>query len=324
LPFALACFRRLRRTSWNTAPMMNLGAVLTAIVTPFDSEGRVNEDAFVALMRHLAANGSDGFVIAATTGEAPTLTDDEQLGLIELAMRERPAGKSIVAGTGTNDTRHAVQLTERATELGVDATLSVTPYYNRPSPLGLRRHYEAIAAATDRPMLLYNIPARTATNIPPDLLAELAQIEHIEGVKQANAAELQPIDGLQLYAGDDNTFARTLDMGGAGGILVSSHIVGNEMRRMVDEPQRRGEIDASLRDVYETLFLAPSPTCTKAALNLLGHEVGAPRLPLVQATARELEAVRAMLARHGLLDGADGSSSSTAGASAPPVQAPTA
>jgi 4-hydroxy-tetrahydrodipicolinate synthase len=301
--------------------MMNLGAVLTAIVTPFDAQGRVNEAAFVALMRHLGDNGSDGFVVAGTTGEASTLTDEEQLNLIGLAARERPPGKSIVAGTGTNDTRHAVHLTERASELGADAMLSVTPYYNKPSRLGLKRHYEAIAKATDKPIVLYNIPGRTATNIPPDLLAELAQIDGVEGVKQANAAELQPVEGLELYAGDDGTFARTLDMGGAGGILVASHVVGNEMRRMVDEPERRAEIDSSLRDVFQTLFLTASPTCTKAALNLLGHNVGGLRLPLVEATEEEREAVRSMLLRHGLLDGEQAASPSAAGAPAPPVQA---
>src|SRR5437588_1037748 len=282
--------------------MINLGAILTALVTPFDAEGRVNDEGFVSLMHHLANNGSDGFVVAGTTGEASTLTDEEQLALIALAVSERPAGKSIVAGTGTNDTRHAVHLTERATELGADAMLSVTPYYNKPSPLGLRRHYEALAAATDKPTLLYNIPGRTATNMPPELLAELAQIDGIEGVKQANADELQLIDGLAVYAGDDGTFARTLDMGGAGGICVASHIVGPEMRRMVDEPERRAEIDASLRDVYETLFLTANPICVKAALNMLGHRVGGLRLPLVDADEGEKEAVRAMLERHGLLE----------------------
>jgi len=283
--------------------MIDLGAVLTAIVTPFDAEENLNEDAFVALMRHLAASGSDGFVVAGTTGEASTLTDSEQLALIELAVAERPHGKTIVAGTGTNDTRHAVLLTERASALGVDAVLSVTPYYNKPSPAGLLRHYEAIAAASAVPVLLYNIPGRTATNMGPELLAELGQIDGIEGVKQANAGELQLIDALALYAGDDGSFARVLDMGGAGGILVASHIVGNDMRRMVDEPERREEIDASLRDVYETLFLTASPTCTKAALNLLGHDVGGLRLPLIEADEHELEAVRAMLIRHELLPG---------------------
>jgi len=282
-------------------PMSGLGTILTAIVTPFDTEGKVNEESFVALMHHLAENGSDGFVVAATTGEASTLTDDEQLGLIALAVAERPPGKTIVAGTGTNDTRHAVFLTERATELGADAVISVTPYYNRPSPRGLIRHYEAVAAATDKPVLLYNIPSRTCTNIGPELLARLAQIDGIEGVKQANADELQLIDGLDVYAGDDSSFARTLDIGGAGGVTVASHIVGNEMRRMVDEPEHRAEIDASLQDVYGTLFLTSSPTCTKAALNLLGHNTGGVRLPIVEATEEETAEVRAMLERHGLL-----------------------
>jgi 4-hydroxy-tetrahydrodipicolinate synthase len=281
--------------------MSALGTILTAIVTPFDERGRVNDASFVALMRHLAENGSDGFVVAGTTGEASTLSDAEQLALIELAVAERPPGRSIIAGTGTNDTREAVHLTERASELGVDAVLSVTPYYNRPSPLGLRRHYEAVAAATDKPILLYNIPSRTGTNIPPDLLAELARIDGITAVKQANPDELQPIEGLDIYAGDDASFLRTLQIGGAGVISVASHVVGNEMRRMVEEPERRDEIDASLRDVYETLFITSNPTPTKAALNLLGHDVGGLRLPLVEATAEETEAVRAMLARHGLL-----------------------
>ncbi len=283
------------------AGMANLGTILTAIVTPFDAQLRVDEEAFVALMNHLSDNGSDGFVVAATTGEAATLTDEEQLALIELAVAECPPGKTIVAGAGTNDTRHAVFLTERASALGPDAIISVTPYYNRPSPLGLKRHYEAVAAATDKPILLYNIPIRTGTNIGPELLAELAQIEHIEGVKQANADELQLIDGLEVYAGDDSSFARTLDIGGAGGVAVASHVVGNEMRQMVEEPENRAVIDASLQDVYKTLFLTSSPTCTKAALNLLGHNVGGVRLPIVEATPEELEAVRAMLVRHGLL-----------------------
>jgi len=289
--------------------MANLGTILTAIVTPFDAQLRVDEEAFVALMHHLAAHGSDGFVVAATTGEAPTLTDEEQLALIELAITERPTGKTIVAGAGTNDTRHAVLLTERASALGPDAIISVTPYYNRPSPLGLKRHYEAVAAATDRPIMLYNIPSRTGINIGPELLAELAQIEHVDAVKQANAEELRRIEGLDLYAGDDSSFARTLDIGGAGGVCVASHIVGDEMRRMVEEPENRAAIDASLQDIYKTLFLTSSPTCTKAALNLLGHNVGGVRLPIVEATPEEFEAVRAVLVRHGLL------------ASTPPAQA---
>lgn len=280
--------------------MSGLGAILTAIVTPFDERGNVDEQSFVALMHHLAAHGSDGFAVCGTTGEAATLTDEEHLGLIDLAVRERPPGTTIVGGTGSNDTRHAIHLTEKATELGVDATLIVTPYYNRPSPRGITRHYEALSHATDKPIVLYNIPSRTGTNMSPELLARLAQIEHVDAVKQANAAELQQIDGLELYAGDDSSLARVLDLGGAGGICVASHIVGDEMRRMVDEPEQRAEIDASLRDVYETLFLTASPTCTKAALNMLGHRVGGLRLPLIEACEHELAEVRAMLERHGL------------------------
>lgn len=303
--------------------MAELGAVLTAIITPFDERTlEIDEGAFVALMHHLAEHGSDGFVVAGTTGEASTMTDEEQLRLIELALAERPEGKTIIAGTGTNDTREVVYLTERATELGVDGTLVVTPYYNKPSRLGITRHYEAVAKGTDKPILLYNIPGRTATNMPPDLLAELAQIEHIDGVKQANGEELQLIDGMELYAGDDSLFARTLDLGGAGGILVASHLVGDQMRRMVEEPESRAEIDASLRDIYSTLFMTASPTCTKAALNLLGFNAGGLRLPLVAATEQELAVVRELLVRHGLL-GDDGHSQH-AGAAAPSAQAHTA
>jgi 4-hydroxy-tetrahydrodipicolinate synthase len=279
----------------------DLGVIVTAIVTPFDDELNVDEEAFVDLMHHLAEHGSDGFVVCGTTGEAATLTDEEHLGLIELAVNERPDGATIIAGAGSNDTRHAVHLTQRSTELGADAILSVTPYYNRPNRRGLIRHFEEVARATDRPVLLYNIPSRTGTDMPNDLLAELAQIEHIEGVKQANDDNLALVDGLQVYAGNDGTLAQTLDMGGAGGILVASHVVGDEMRRMVDEPENRDAIDASLRDVYDTLFMTANPICVKAALNLLGHHVGGLRLPLVEADETECEAVRGMLDRHGLL-----------------------
>lgn len=281
--------------------MEELGSIITAIVTPFDEQLRVDEDAFVSLMAHLAANGSDGFVVAGTTGEASTLNDEEHLGLVELAVRERPAGVSIIAGTGSNDTRHAIHLTERASALGVDAVLSVTPYYNRPSRRGIVRHYEEVARASNVPVVLYNIPQRTGTDMPNDLLAELAQIERIDFVKQANDANLAPVDGLRIYAGNDGTLARTLDMGEPGGILVASHIVGPQMRRMVDEPARRAEIDASLRDVYETIMITSSPTCTKAALEMLGLRVGGLRLPLLSADEAERAAVRAMLERHELL-----------------------
>jgi 4-hydroxy-tetrahydrodipicolinate synthase len=282
--------------------MPELGQILTAIVTPFDSEGLVDEDAFVALMSHLAAHGSDGFVVAGTTGEAATLADEEHLRLIELAVQECPEGKTIVAGVGSNDTRHAIHLTERACELGPDALLSVNPYYNRPNERGIVAHYTEISKVTDRPMLLYNIPQRTGSNMGPELLARLAQLDHVEGLKQANNDELQLIDGLDIYAGNDDILGRTLDMGGAGGVLVASHIVGDEMRRMVDEPENRAEIEASLHHVYEALSITPAAISTKASLNMLGLPGGTLRLPYIEATDDEIQTLRAMLVKQGLLE----------------------
>jgi 4-hydroxy-tetrahydrodipicolinate synthase len=279
-----------------------LGAILTAIVTPFDADLRVDEEAFAELLHHLADHGSDGFVVAGTTGEAATLTDEEQLRIIELALQERPAGATIIGGTGSNDTRHACHLTEKATELGVDAVLSVTPYYNKPNRRGLKRHFEEVARATDKPVILYNIPGRTALDMPNDLLAELAQIDNVRYVKQANPDNLAKIEGLGIYAGNDDMLADVLDMGEAGGICVASHVVGDEMRRMVDEPGNRRAIDADLQDVYRTLFITASPAPVKAALSMLGHRVGGLRLPLVECDEAEAAAVRTMLERHGLLE----------------------
>jgi 4-hydroxy-tetrahydrodipicolinate synthase len=276
--------------------------LLTAMVTPFRADGGVNEDATVAIAGHLLANGSHGLVVAGTTGEAATLTDDEQVGLVALIAGEFRSDGGIVAGAGSNDTRHAVRLTQRVIAAGAEAVLSVTPYYNKPNRRGIVRHFQEVArAAEGTPVLVYNIPGRTAVNMGPDLLAELGQIDGIVGVKQANSAELQPIDGMAVLAGNDDIYAASLDMGGVGGICVASHIVGPEMRRMYDEPQHRAEIDASLRDVYDTMFVTASPTPVKAALNLLGHDAGALRLPMVEADESEIAAVRAMLERHGLL-----------------------
>jgi 4-hydroxy-tetrahydrodipicolinate synthase len=282
---------------------MSLGSVLTAIITPFDDNLAVDEEAFVDLLHHLAAHGSDGFVVCGTTGEASTLDDDEHLRVIELASQNRPAGTTVVAGTGSNNTRHAVHLTERATELGADAVLSVTPYYNKPNRRGLVAHYREVSRATDKPIILYNIPSRVVLDLPNELLAELAQIEHIDYVKQSNNDNLALIDGLGLYTGNDETFARTLDLGGCGGISVASHVVGDQMRRMVDEPEHRAEIDTSLQEIYRTLFLDSNPILVKAALNLLGHRVGGLRLPLVEADPADVTVLRTALDHLGLLDG---------------------
>jgi 4-hydroxy-tetrahydrodipicolinate synthase len=280
---------------------VNLGSILTAMVTPFGSDGCVDEAAAVALMNHLVEHGSDGLVICGTTGEASTLSDDEHLGMIALAVQEMKGRCTIVAGVGSNDTRHAVELTERATELGPDALLSVNPYYNRPSRRGILRHYEEVVRATDLPIVLYNIPQRTAADLPNDLLAELAQLENIVAVKQANPVNLAKIDGLQIYAGNDDMLADVLDLGEPGGVLVASHLVGEQMHRMVDEPDQRREIDRRLHDVYNALSIAPMACTVKAALNLLGLAGGMPRLPYVELDEQETATVRQMLERHGML-----------------------
>jgi 4-hydroxy-tetrahydrodipicolinate synthase len=280
---------------------MRIGGILTAMVTPFDANGDVDEDAAVRLMRHLLENGSDGLVIAGSTGEAATLTDDEKSELWALAVRETSDDAFIVAGTGTYDTRHTVELTERAHEAGVDAMLVVTPYYVKPNRRGLRAHYEAAAGATDRPIILYNIPSRTALDMPNDLLAELAEIDNVQAVKQARYEDLAPVEGLDLLAGNDDVLARVLDMGGSGGILVASHLVGREMRRMIDEPDARAGLHESLQDLYKALTVTTNPIPIKAALNLAGHKVGGLRLPLVEADEQEQEPIRAALERHNLL-----------------------
>ena len=280
---------------------VQFGAILTAMVTPFDDRGEVDEQAAVTLMNHLVSHGSDGVVVCGTTGEAATLSDEEHLGVIKLAVDELGGRATVIAGVGSNDTRHAVMLTERATELGVDGLLSVNPYYNRPSRRGIVAHYAEVDRATDLPILLYNIPQRTGADLPNDLLAELAQFEHIVGVKQANPANLAPVDGMVIYAGNDDMLAAVLDLGEPGGILTASHIFGSEMRRMVDEPERRREIDEGLRDVYRDMAIAPAACSVKAALGLIGIDVGKPRLPYVELDPDETEVVRGLLERHGML-----------------------
>jgi 4-hydroxy-tetrahydrodipicolinate synthase len=280
---------------------MSIGGVLTAMVTPFDADGRVDDAAASRLMHHLVENGSDGLVLAGTTGEGATLTDDEKLRLWQLGVSEVGASAFIVAGTGSNDTAHTVHLTERATEIGVDAHLVVCPYYNKPNRRGLLAHYRAVAEATDRPVIVYNIPSRCVVDIDNELLRELGQIPNVEAVKQARYEDLEPIDGLDLLAGNDDTLATVMDIGGTGGILVSSHVIGPEMRRMIDEPDARHELHETYADLFRAMFITSSPTPVKAALNMIGVEVGGLRLPMVEASDEERAEIRAALERHGLL-----------------------
>ena len=280
---------------------MRFEGIITAMVTPFGEDGRLAEDAFAQMVTHLLEKGSDGLVVAGTTGEGPTLDDDEKVALFEIAVAQS-GDAPVIAGTGSNDTRHTVELTARAAEAGVDAALVVTPYYNRPNPQGIREHIRLTAEASDLPIVLYNIPSRTAVDMSNDLLRELAEIPGVEAVKQARAEDCEPVEGLDLLAGNDDMLAGVLDMGGTGGIMVASHLVGREMRRMIDEPERRREIDDSLRPLFDVLGVTTNPIPIKAALAMTGHEVGGLRLPMVDASEDERREIHAVLASQGLLD----------------------
>jgi 4-hydroxy-tetrahydrodipicolinate synthase len=287
--------------------MAEIGGVITAMVTPFAEDRSVDEAVARKLARHLIENGSHGLVLAGTTGESPTLSDEEKTSLLRAIRDELGADVLLICGTGSNDTRHSERLSAAAADNGADAVLAVTPYYNKPNRAGILAHYNAIAKAAGVPVILYNIPSRVVVNVPPDLLAELAQIENVIGVKQANDDELQPIDGLRLLAGNDGTFLRTLEMGGPGGVLVATHLVGPEMREIYDAVQagdveRAREIDSSLRPIYEVLSKS-NPIPVKAGLELLGICSARARLPIVEADDEQKAEVRRALEAHGLLTG---------------------
>jgi 4-hydroxy-tetrahydrodipicolinate synthase len=287
-----------------------LGQVLTAIVTPFHADGSVDLVRFRALARHLVENGSDGIVVTGTTGEASTLTDDERFSLYETAVDELGGRHTVIAGSGTNDTAHSVHVTERAHAIGVDGFLVVTPYYNKPPQRGIVAHFEAIAAATDRPIIAYDIPARVVIEIELETIARLAEIPNVRAVKQAkpslDAARHVVACGLDLYAGDDDLIFPFLELGGVGGICVHTHVVGPQVKEMVRR-FRSGDVegartlDEELRPAIELLRVVTNPIAIKTALNQLGHDVGGFRLPLVDPTPAEEVAVRGCLERLGLL-----------------------
>ena len=288
-----------------------LGEVLTASVTPFDAEGAVNIGKFRELATFLVENGSDGLVVTGTTGESPTLTDDERFELYAAAVETVGDRATVIAGTGTYDTRHSVHLTERAHELGVDGFLVVTPYYNKPPPRGIVEHVKSIAAVTDKPIVYYNIPARVVNLVSVETLAELAKIPNVTAVKQAwddvdDARRIVDETGLALYAGDDNLILPFLEVGGVGGVCVHTHIVGPPVKEQITrfkqgDAQGARRIDEELAPAYDVLKVGVNPMGIKAALNMLGHDVGGHRLPLVELTDEEQERVRSRLERLGAL-----------------------
>jgi len=287
-----------------------LGEVLTATVTPFDADGAVDYDRYRELCAFLVDNGSDGVVVNGTTGEASTLSEEERVGLIRAAVEAIGDRASVVAGTGTNSTAQSIHLTEQAHEAGAHAVLVVTPYYNKPPPRGIVEHFKAVAAATDRPVIAYNIPGRVVINIEPETMTELAEIPNVTGVKQSNADLDQArhiVDlGLDLYAGDDDLVLPFVELGGKGGVCVHTHIVGpqvKEMIRLAREGDLEGarRIDEELKPAIELIGVVTGPIQMKAALNMLGHEVGGLRLPLVEASDEQKARIRSCLERLKLL-----------------------
>jgi 4-hydroxy-tetrahydrodipicolinate synthase len=290
-----------------------LGEILTATVTPFDSNGAVDYERYGELCAYLVDSGSDGVVVSGTTGEAPTLSDDERLGLLRTAIDAIGDRATVVAGTGTYSTAHSVHLTEQAHEAGAHGFLVVTPYYNKPPPRGIVAHFQAIAAASDRPVIVYNIPSRVVINIEPETMAQLAEIRNVTSVKQANAdlgqAKRIVELGLDLYAGDDNLVHPFLELGGKGGVCVHTHVVGPQVAEMVrrfrdGDTEGARRIDEELGPAYELLAVTTGPIQIKAALNLLGHDVGGHRLPLVEASDEERAQIRDCLERLGVLEAA--------------------
>ena len=282
------------------------------MVTPFAADGSLNLDSARRLAHHLVDTGSDGIVVCGTTGEGPTVTDREKLDLFEAVVTEVGASATVIANTGTYDTHHSVALTRSALATGVDGFLVVTPYYSKPPRPGIVAHFQAIAEAADgRPVIVYNIPQRVVVNLEPDVLAELGEIPNVVAVKQATAdldqaRRVVEDTGLVLYAGNDDLVMPFLELGGKGGVCVASHLAGAHMRRTVElahggDLAAAKEQDAALHDLYTALAVTTNPIPVKAALNLLGHDVGGLRLPLVQADAAQTQAVAQALEASGIL-----------------------
>lgn len=276
------------------------------MATVFDPDGEVDLPRTRALARDLIEHGSHGLVVSGTTGESPTLEDDEKLALLTEVLAEVGDEATVIFGSGSNDTRHSVELTKAGAQAGAHASLIQTPYYNLPNRAGIIGHIEAVAAAEpELPMVLYNVPTRTAVNMPLDLLAELANVPNVVAVKQANDDDLAPIPGLDLLAGNDGTFMQALRLGGKGGILVASHLVGDGMREIWDLFQA-GDVDGAqalddrLRPAYDAMGVTTNPIPVKAALEIVGGIPATMRLPMVEATDHEKEQIRTLLQQAGV------------------------
>lgn len=286
---------------------MNWGPVITAMATPFREDGAVDYDRAAELARRLVDSGSTGIVVAGTTGESPTLSDEEKLQLLRVVKEAVGGRAAVLAGTGTYDTAHSVHLSREAQRLGADGLLVVVPYYNRPTQEGLYRHFKTVAESTDLPVLMYNIPTRTGTNMLPETVARLSEVRNVAGIKEASGS-LDQVSEIRrrtpehflIYSGDDSLTLPYLSVGAVGIVSVASHLVGREIAEMIAHFQA-GRVEEARRihlrlfPLFRALFVAPNPVPLKAALEMAGFPVGKPRLPLVEATPKEREQIAAAM-----------------------------
>lgn len=286
---------------------MNFGQVVTAMVTPFDAQGDIDFQATKKLVEHLIANGTDALVVAGTTGESPTLSTDEKIELFKFVVKITDGRIPVIAGTGSNDTRSSISLTRAAEEIGVDGVMLVTPYYNKPSQEGMFQHFQAIAASTFLPVMLYNIPGRSVVNLSPETTIRLSAIKNIMAIKEASGdldaaaaiIENTPAD-FAVYSGDDGLTLPMLSIGGKGIVSVAAHIIGNDMQEMITlfkggNVQEAAALHRKLLPVMHALFAAPNPVPVKTALNLSGIEVGGVRLPMIPLNEQEQQALQHVL-----------------------------
>ncbi|QGG48238.1 4-hydroxy-tetrahydrodipicolinate synthase [Heliorestis convoluta] len=293
---------------------MNFGRLVTAMVTPFNERLEVDYNRAKELAQYLVSTGSDGLVIAGTTGESPTLTKEEKIKLFAAVVDAVGDQVPIIAGTGSNDTSSTIALSKEAEAVGVSGLLLVGPYYNKPSQQGYYQHFSAIAKATSLPIMLYNIPSRTGSNIQPDTVASLAQIDNIVATKEAAGSMDQVSELIQkvprdfrIYSGDDGLTLPMMALGSYGVVSVSGHLVGQEIQRMIQsfiagKNEEAAAIHRQLFGLFKGLFVATNPIAVKAALKLIGQPVGGLRLPLIDASPEEIEFLKKLLKKHGLLE----------------------
>lgn len=279
--------------------MFHLGRVSTAMVTPFDMKGHIDFAKTTKLVNYLIENGTESLVVSGTTGESPTLSKEEKLALFDHVVKVVKKRIPVIAGTGSNNTYASIELTKKAEQLGVDGILLVAPYYNKPNQEGLYQHFKAVSEAIKLPVMVYNIPGRTAVNIQLDTVIRLAEIPNIVAIKEASG-DLSGMariiantpDDFVLYSGDDSLTIPVLAIGGAGVVSVASHIIGNEMQEMIKaffdgEIHKAAKWHQKLLPIMQGLFATPSPAPVKTALQLKGLDVGSVRLPLVGLTEEE-------------------------------------